>query len=342
MSKAATISRASVRCAALLCGCLPFAAPAHAQSPQQISLVIATGPGGGYDLYGRLAAQHLGRFLPGQPAVVARNMPGGGSVVAANWLYNSAPRDGSAIAILQNGTAFAPLFGVTQAQYRGDRFTWIASLNRLVNIGLVWHETPYAKVSDLFDREIVLGSSGGNTSALPNILNSLIGTKFKVVAGYKSTNDVTLAMERREVDGLLGTSWDSFKATKPDWVRDRKARVLLQVSFDRHDELPDVPNLSGLVKREEDRQLLEIVLARQIYGRPFAAPPGVPQESVKALQDPFARMAADKGFLAEADKRQAEITFNTGDEVKALVEKIYASPRPLIERAIVELNKAGE
>ncbi|MFN3890224.1 MAG: Bug family tripartite tricarboxylate transporter substrate binding protein [Beijerinckiaceae bacterium] len=315
---------------------------AMAQTPSQISLVIATGAGGGYDLYGRLAAQHLGRFLPGQPAVVARNMPGGGSIVAANWLYNSAPRDGTALAILQNGTAFAPLFGVAQAQFAGDKFTWLASLNRLVNIGLVWHETPFADVQDIFSREIVLGSSGGNTSTMPNILNSLLGTKFKVVAGYKSTNDVTLAMERREVDGLLGTSWDSFKATKSDWVRDRKARVLLQVSFDSHAELAGVPNLSSLVKRPEDRELLEVVLARQIYGRPFAAPPGIPATSAKALQEAFRKMAADKNFLADADKRQAEITFNTGDEVKALVEKIYASPRPLIERAIVELNKAGE
>lgn len=315
---------------------------AHAQSaPPQISLVIATGAGGGYDLYGRLAAQHLGRFLPGQPAVVPRNMPGGGSIVAGNWLYNSAPRDGSAIAILQNGTAFAPLFGVAQAQFEGNKFTWIASLNRLVNIGLVWHETPFRDVKDIFEKEIVLGSSGGNTSALPNILNSLLGTKFKVVAGYKSTNDVTLAMERKEVDGLLGTSWDSFKATKSDWVRDNKARVLLQVSFDSHAELAGVPNLSGLVKRPEDRQLLEVVLARQIYGRPFAAPPGVPAAAAKTLQDAFAQMAADKEFLADADKRKAEIVFNSGDEIRTLVERIYASPRPLIERAIVELNKAG-
>ena len=315
---------------------------ARAQAPApQISLVIATGAGGGYDLYGRLAAQHLGRFLPRQPAVVPRNMPGGGSVVAANWLYNSAPRDGSAIAILQNGTAFEPLFGVTQAQYEGDKFTWLASLNRLVNIGLVWHETPFRDVRDMFDKEIVLGSSGGNTSTMPNMLNSLLGTKFKVVAGYKSTNDVTLAMERREVDGLLGTSWDSFKATKSDWVRDRKARVLLQVSFDSHSELAGVPNLSGLVKREDDRRLLDLVLARQIYGRPFAAPPGIPAEAATQLQEAFAKMAADKDFLADADKRQAEIVANTGDEVKALVERVCRTPRPIIERAIVELKKAG-
>lgn len=310
-------------------------------APSQISLIISSGAGGGYDLYGRLAAQHLGRFLPGKPSVVPRNMPGGGSVVAANWLYNSAPRDGSAIAILQNGTAFEPLFGVTQAQYEGDKFTWLASLNKLVNIGLVWHETPFRETRDLFDREIVLGSSGGNTSTLPNMLNALIGTKFKVVAGYKSTNDVTLAMERREVDGLLGTSWDSFKATKSDWVRDRKARVLLQVSFDRHPELDGVPNLTGLTRNEDDRQLLEVVLARQIYGRPFAAPPGLSRETASQLQTAFAKMGADPEFLADADKRQAEILVNTGDEVKALVERVYRTPRAVIERAIVELKKAG-
>ncbi len=322
------------------CCCAPVAAKAQ-QIPPQVSLVIATGQGGGYDLYGRLAAQHLGRFLPGKPTIVPRNMPGGGSIVAANWLFNSAPRDGGAIAILQNGTAFAPLFGIQQAQFQGDKFTWLASLNRLVNIGLVWRDTPFTSVKDIFEKEIVLGSSGGNTSAMPKILNSLLGTKFKIVAGYKSTNDVTLAMERREVDGLLGTSWDSFKATKADWVRDKKARVLLQVSFDSHAELPDVPNLSGLVKRKEDRDLLEVVLARQIYGRPFAAPPGLPKDVASAFQKAFLAMGADKEVLADADKRRAEITVNSGDEIKALVERIYASPRPIIERAIVELNKAG-
>lgn len=310
-------------------------------SHSQVSLVISSGAGGGYDLYGRLAAQHLGRFLPGKPTVVPRNMPGGGSIVAANWLFNSAPRDGTAIAILQNGTAFEPLFGVTQAQYEGDKFTWLASLNRLVNIGLVWHETPFDDLRDLFEKEIVLGSSGGNTLTLPKLLNSIIGTKFKVVAGYKSTNDVTLAMERREVDGLLGTSWDSFKATKSDWVRDRKARVLLQVSFDKHPELDGVRNLVGLTRNDDDRQLLEVVLARQIYGRPFAAPPGIPKETAAMLTAAFLKMSSDMDFLVDADKRQAEILVNTGDEVRALVERIYRTPRPVIERTIAELKKAG-
>lgn len=336
--------RAVLRALALLASLsLPVAVgQVHAQgAPSQISLVISSGPGGGYDLYGRLAAQHLGRFLPGKPTIVPRNMPGGGSVVAANWLYNSAPRDGAAIAILQNGTAFEPLFGVTQAQYEGDKFTWLASLNKLVNIGLVWHETSYRDLRDVFEKEIVLGSSGGNTSTLPNMLNSLIGTKFKVVAGYKSTNDVTLAMERREVDGLLGTSWDSFKATKSDWVRDRKARVLLQVSFDKHPELDGVPNLVGLTRSDDDRELLEVVLARQIYGRPFAAPPGIPNETAAILKAAFVKMGSDRDFLAEADKRQAEILVNTGDEVRALVERVYRTPRSVIERAILELKKAG-
>jgi len=309
--------------------------------PSQVSLVISSGAGGGYDLYGRLAAQHIGRFLPGGPNVVARNMPGGGSIIAANWLYNTAPRDGSSIAMLQNGTAFEALFGRLQAQFEGDKFTWLASLNRLVNIGLVWHETPFRDVRDIFEKEIVLGASGGNTSTMPRLLNSLIGTKFRIVAGYKSTSDVTLAMERREVDGLLGTSWDSFKGTKADWVRDKKARILLQVSFDSHPELEGVPNLSKLVRSDADRELLEVVLARQVYGRPFAAPPGLSKELAETLQSAFARMGADKVFLDDAAKRNVEIVMNTGDEVGALVTRIHKTPRPILDRAISELNKAG-
>jgi tripartite-type tricarboxylate transporter receptor subunit TctC len=308
---------------------------------QPISLIISSGTGGGYDLYGRLVARHLGRHLPNNPAIVPRNMPGAGSIQAANYMYNSAPKDGTAIAIFQNGTAFEPLLGVTQAKYDGKKFNWLGSLNRLVNIALVWHQTPFYSAADLFTKQIIVGGNPGNTTTMPNLLNGVLGTKFKVIPGYQGSNDITLAMERGELDGLVGTSWDSFKATKSDWVRDKKARILLQVSFGKHAELPDVPDLEGFVKNDDDRKLLEVILARQEYGRPFAAPPDVPAAIVGQLRKAFEAMAADKEFLSDAERINAEIVVNTGDQIAALVDRIYNSPRPVIDRAIVELKRAG-
>lgn len=308
---------------------------------QSMSLVIASGTGGGYDLYGRLVARHLGRFLPNHPMIVPKNMPGAGALMAANYLFNSAPRDGSTIAIFQNGTAFEPLLGVPQAKYDGKAFNWIGSLNKLVNIVLVWHETPFHSANDLFTKEIVVGGNPGNTTTLPRLLNGILGTKFKVIAGYQGSNDITLAMERRELDGLVGTSWDSYKATKPDWVANKRARILLQVSFGKHEELPDIPDLESFVKNDDDRALLEVILARQVYGRPFVAPPGVPPATVKQLRSAFNTMAADKEFLADAARMNAEIVTNTGEEISALVDRIYHSPRPIVDRAILELRRAG-
>ena len=314
------------------------AAPALSQS---MSLVISSGTGGGYDLYGRLVARHLGRFLPKNPTIVPRNMPGAGALMAANYLYNAAPKDGTAIAIFQNGTAFEPLLGVTQAKYDGKKFNWIGSLNKLVNIALVWHETPFHTAKDLFTKEVVVGGNPGNTTTMPRLLNGVIGTKFKVIAGYQGSNDITLGMERRELDGLVGTSWDSYKATKPDWVANKRARILLQVAFGKHEELPDIPDLEGFVTNNDDRKLLEVILARQIYGRPFAAPPDVPEATVQQLRTAFSQMAADKEFLADAVRINAEIVVNTGEEIATLVDRIYNTPRPIIERAIAELKRAG-
>ncbi len=321
--------------------------PASAQSQstgQPITLIISSGQGGGYDAYGRLVARHLGRFLPGQPAVVPKNMPGAGSVVAANWLFNIAPKDGTAIGILQNGTAFEPLLRHDQARFDARRFNWLASLNRLVNIAVVWHEAPFHSAQDLFSKELVVGASGGgadNTSVMPRLLNGLVGTRFKVIAGYTGTNSIALAMERGEVQGLVGTSWDSLKATKPDWIAQGKARVPLQISFEKHPELPNVASVVDFIKDDEDRKLLEMILARQVYGRPFVAPPDLPAAVLRQLRDAFARMAADKEFLADADKLRLEIIVNRGEEIAALIERIYNSDPALVSRAIGELKKAG-
>jgi tripartite-type tricarboxylate transporter receptor subunit TctC len=330
---------------AVLAALCLFASGAAAQgNVPVVTLYIPSGIGGGYDTYGRLASRHLGRFLPGNPTLVPKNMPGAGGVVLANYLYNVAPKDGSAIALLQGGTPLAPLFGFPQAKYDVTQFHWLISLNRLVSIGVFWHTSPARTAADLFARDVVVGSSGGgdsSTEIMPRLLNRLAGTRFKIISGYKGTGDGMLAMERGEVEGIVGHELSALRAARPDWLRDHKARVVIQVGLSRSPDIPDVPNALDLVKDEDHRKAFALLLTRQVHGRPFVAPPGTPPQAVAALRQAFMAMAKDPAFLQDAAKMKADIVVNDGDEIAALYARTYATPRPLVERAIEEFKRAG-
>jgi tripartite-type tricarboxylate transporter receptor subunit TctC len=320
------------------------AAGAAEFKPSTVSVSIASGTGGGYDTYGRLAARHLGKFLPGNPAMVPKNQPGAGGIVLANYMYNVAPKDGSAIAILQAGTPFEPLFGNTQGKFDPLKFNWLISLNKLTNIGIFWHTTPIKTVDDLFKGDVLVGSSGGggaSTEVYPKLLNNLAHTHFKVVTGYKGTGETGLAMERGEVEGMVGTELSSLRANRPDWIRDKKIRIVIQVGITKSPELPGVASALDLVKDEDGKKVFELLLARQEHGRVFLAPPGVPAATVATLRTGFEKMAKDPAFLKDAEKLHAEIVVNSHEDVEALLKKTYASPKPLVERAIAEFRKAG-
>jgi tripartite-type tricarboxylate transporter receptor subunit TctC len=309
-----------------------------------ITVSIASGTGGGYDTYGRLAARHLGRHLPGNPALVAKNQPGAGGVVLANAMYNVAPKDGSALAILQAGTPFEPLFGNAQAKFDPQKFNWLISLNKLVNIGVFWRTSRVKTMGDLLTGEVIVGSSGGgnaSTEVYPHLLNNLAGTKFKVIAGYKGTGDTALAMERGEVEGIVGWELSSLRANKPDWLRDKKANIVIQVDLTRSADIPDVPSVIELIKNDDDRRVVELLLARQEHGRVFLAPPGTPADTVATLRKGFMAMATDKTFLDDAKKLHADIVVNSGEDVEALIKKTYSAPKPLVDRAVAEFKKAG-
>jgi tripartite-type tricarboxylate transporter receptor subunit TctC len=321
------------------------ATPAVAQfKAPTVAVYIPAGIGGGYDAYARLASRHLGRFLPGNPAIIPRNMPGAGGVIVANYLFNVAPKDGSAIALFMAGAPFEPLFGNTQAKYETLKFNWIMSLNRLVNIAIFWHESPVQTMQDFYKQEILVGSSGGgdaSTEVYPNLFNHLAGTKFKVVSGYKGNGEAMLAMERNEVHGIVGTELSSLRATRPDWIRDNKVRIVMQIGLSRSDDLPDVPSGLDLIKSKEGRAVFELLLARQEYGRPFALPPGTSPDVVAAFRQAFAAMAKDEAFLKDAAKMRADIIVGSGAEVSALFAKTYASPKPVVERAIATFKGAS-
>jgi tripartite-type tricarboxylate transporter receptor subunit TctC len=315
---------------------------ARAQHAQTVTIVIGSEPGGGYDAYGRLAARHLGRFLPGEPAVVPRNMPGAAGVTETNWLYNQAPRDGTAIGITQNGNPYEELFGNKNAHFDPRKFNYIMSLNRFVDLALVRSDTPFMTAKDAFDKQIIVGGiQNSDPGIMPELCNLLAGTKFKIINGYNSTTEIFLAIDRGEVQGLVGIAYDSLKATKPDWITEHKARILMQVGLERHPELPDIPTVMEFIKSPEDRAAAELILMRLSASRPFVAPPGVPAPVVKELRDAFAKMAKDPDFLADAKKIHAEVAVTTGDEMAAILDKAYKTPKPIIQRAAETLKKAG-
>jgi tripartite-type tricarboxylate transporter receptor subunit TctC len=307
---------------------------------QRITIVVGSPAGGGYDIYARLVGRHLGSMLPGNPGVVVDDMPGAGSLIAANWLANSAPRDGTAIAILPNPTLFEPLFGDVNAHFDMRKMNWLGSLNGETPVAAVLSKTSFISANDLLQREALIGASGSasDESRLPRLLNSLIHTKFKVVDGYPGTAGVALAMERGEVQGVVGDGLDSIKATKGDWLRDKKIRILLQITLTRDSELPAVPTALELAS-PENRDVLALLISRFKFGRLFMAPPGVPAPIVSTLQQGFRQMVDDVDFKRDVERSNLTIQFSSAEEVAATQNKFFASPQSVIDRASVELRK---
>jgi tripartite-type tricarboxylate transporter receptor subunit TctC len=333
---------------ALIAMLLGLSGPAVAQkvdfTNQKITLVIATPPGGGYDLYGRLAGRFLGQYLPGNPTIVPQNMPGAGSLIAANWLYNVAPRDGTAIGIVPSATAFENLLGNASARFDARKFNWLVSLNDYTAVAAVWHTAPFQSARDLLSRELVVGASGAasDVAVWPLLLNALIGSRTKVVRGYPGTAAITLAMERGEVAGVIGDDWASIKANKADWLREGKIRILLQLTGEPHPDLPDVPLARELATSEANARVLDLFVEREHYGRPFLAPPGTPPAIVAAYRDAFAKLIADPDFIRETEAARLIIKPASGEEMAALVERMYANPRPIIEQATALLRSVAE
>jgi tripartite-type tricarboxylate transporter receptor subunit TctC len=319
-----------------------FAAPfAWAQSPAEfykgrnVDLYIGYSVGGAYDLYARVIARHLGKHIPGNPTIVPKNMEGAGSLRLANWLYNVGPKDGTALATIGRGTAFDPLLGSKGAQFQADRFTWIGSANNEVSVCVAWKTSGVNKLEDVLAKELIVGGTGqaADTDQFPRVLNGVLGTKFKIVTGYPGGNDVTLAMERGEVKGRCGWSWSSVIATHKRWVDDKSIVVLAQLSLDKHPDLPDVPLIMDFAKSEDQQRMFKLIFARQVMGRPYLAPPGVPADRAEALRKAFMDTMQDPDFLAEAEKSQLEINPVAGAQVEKLVKELYQTPKALADKA---------
>jgi tripartite-type tricarboxylate transporter receptor subunit TctC len=305
-----------------------------------VDLYIGYSVGGGYDTYARLLAANMGRHIPGNPTMVAKNMPGAGSAKLANWLYNVAPKDGTAIGAIGRGTGFDPLFKIKGAQFDGIKFNWLGSANDEVSICVAWQGAGVTKLADVLAKELIVGGTGASadTDQFPKIMNGVLGTKFKIVTGYPGGNEVGLAMERGEVKGRCGWSWSSVKSLHMDWVKDKKIHILVQLSLAKHPDMPDVPLVMDLAKNDGDKRILKLIFTRQVMGRPFLAPPGIPAERVTALRKAFMDTLKDKGFLAAAEKAKLEITPVPGEKIQQLVQEAYDSPPALVAKAAALLH----
>jgi tripartite-type tricarboxylate transporter receptor subunit TctC len=301
----------------------------------RVTIVIGYTPGGVYDLYARTVARHIGKHIPGRPTVVAQNMPGAGSMKAANYIFGQAPKDGTQIAVFARGLAMQPLLNSTGVQYDATRLDWLGSPASEVSVVFSWHTKPFKTVDDLRAREMIVPATGtGADSAIfPYILNGVIGTKFKVVAGYPGAAETMLSIERGETDGSAATSWGNFASAKQEWIKDGKVNIILQLAMKKHPVLPKVPLVMDIATSAADRQVLELIFARQSMSYPFALPPGVPSDRLGALRAAFDATLKDAGFLADARQQKLEVDPVSGDQIKALVRSVYASPPAVIERA---------
>lgn len=325
----------AVLTALLVCGTARAQPAADFYKGKQIDLYIGYSTGGGYDVYARLLARHMAKHIPGAPTIVPKNMDGAGSLRLANWLYRVAPKDGSVFGTIGRGIPFDPIMGGKGAQFSATDFGWIGSANDEVSVCVSWSGTGVDKFEDLYKREMIVGGTGAtaDTDLFPKVINAVLGTKMKIVTGYPGGNDITLAMRRGEVQGRCGWSWSSIKTNHPQWVRDGTLKLLVQLSLEKHPDMPNVPLVMDMVKTPDQRAVLQAVFARQVMGRPFLAPPRVPADRLALLRKAFMETMKDKEFLAEAEKMKLEITPVTGEKVQALVAEIYRTPPAVLRKA---------
>jgi tripartite-type tricarboxylate transporter receptor subunit TctC len=337
------------RLVAILSALLLWVAPARSADDvaafyrgRQLRIVVGTAAGGGYDLFARAVARHIGAHIPGNPAVIVQNLPAAGGMVMTNQLYASAPRDGSVIGAPINGIPTAPLLAPAGAHFDATRLIWLGSTNREPYVAFVWRTAPVQSLAELRTRELIVGATAPGTTMVdfPLLTNDILGTKFRIVRGYEGTPQINTAIERGELEGQGGIGWAAVKAQVPQWITERKIKVIAQYGLKRHPDLADVPTMLELATSDPDRQALTMLFARTEYGRPYFVPPEVPAARVEALRRAFDATMRDPAFVSDAAKLQLEIDPMTGEAVQALVGDLAATPPDVVARvrAILEAS----
>ena len=333
LSRAVRLRTFAAACAAFgLIGTAP-ACCADFYQGKTINVLIGHSAGGGYDLYARVLAKYLGKHIPGNPNVVPSNMPGAGGLRAANYIYAAAPKDGTVFGTFSRGMAIAPLLGA--AQFDGRRFTWLGSSTTDVSVCITWNTSAIKSWDDVMSRQFVAGgeAAGSDPNIFALMYKNLLGAKIKLVSGYPGTNDITLAMERGEVDGLCGISWSTIKSRHADWIGSNKVNILVQAGPQKEPDLPNVPQAADLVKGPEQKQILRLLLTTHFMARPFAAPSDIPADRKDILRKAFDETMNDADLRAEAEKLKLDINPISGASIDALLREIYATPKDVAAKA---------
>jgi tripartite-type tricarboxylate transporter receptor subunit TctC len=323
--------------------------PARAADPiadfysgRNVQLVIGYAPGGGYDVYARALARYMGRHIPGNPSIVVQNMPGAGSIKAANYLYNIAPKDGSAFGGFSRGAFLDPLLGRADGvQYVAAKYGWLGSISNEVGVCAFRSDSGIATWQDMQRKPYVIGSTGAgaDSDVFPTVLRKMFGLPMKVVTGYHSAADVVLAISRKEVDGRCGWSWSSMMAWNKDLYQSKAVTVALQLASQKLAELPDTPSILEVARDADQQAALKLILSRQTMARPYVAPPGIPPERLAALRAAFDATMQDPVFLADAQRQDLEVRPVTGIAAEALINEIYASPPAVVKLAIEAMKE---
>jgi tripartite-type tricarboxylate transporter receptor subunit TctC len=313
---------------------------ARAQSVEEfykgktVNVVVGFSVGGGYDLYARHLARHIGKHIPGKPAIVPQNMAGAGSLRAANFIYTAAPKDGTAFGTFARTTGINPLLE-SGATFDGTKFSWLGSVTNDISTCVTWHTSAVKNWKDFLEKPVTLGGQAPSSEPdiFANLYRNVFGAKVKLVAGYPGTNEITLAMERGEVEGLCGLSWSTIKTRHAQWLKDKKINIIVQAGFKKEQEMANVPLVIEQTKDAEKLQILKLFLAAQEMARPFAAPPGIPADRKAALVAAFDATMKDREFLAEATKLNIDVNPVSGRDIDKLLAELYATPKAVLAKA---------
>jgi tripartite-type tricarboxylate transporter receptor subunit TctC len=306
-----------------------------------VGMVVGFNTGGAYDLYARVVARHMPKHMPGKPGFVVKNMQGAGSVIAANFLYNRSPRDGSEIGLIAGTAALEPLFGGTATQFDGQKFSWLGSVNEEVGACFTWHASKTSTPQQLMRDPVIIGSAGTSSLLVPSTLNAVLGANLRIVKGYKGTSDLLLALERGEVEGMCGMLYGVVQAERPDWLDKKLVNVLMQVSVEHNTKLGDAPSIMDFATSDDQRSLLRLLIGWTIMGRPFLAPPGVPKDRATALRAAFVATMKDEDFLQDAARNRLDVSPITAAEIERFLAESYATPQAVVNRAAKIMKEAN-
>lgn len=309
--------------------------PIGVKAAQTVTITVGFGAGGLYQITSQAIAQHMGQYLPGHPTVIVQTKPGAGGLLAANYIANVAPKDGSALAVLGGGNVLEPLFGNDAAQFDPRKLVWLGTIDTSVNLCAVWHTVPVNTLDDAMKREVIAGSTGrgSRTTTYPNALNATLGTKFKIVSGYPGGQELTNALERGEIESYCGIAYSALVARSPDWLRDKKLRFIGQLGYHKIPQTPEAPLVLDLMKNQRDRDAMSVLLIDTLISWPMVAPGGMPKDVEANLRQAYMRTLKDPGFLQEMARIKFDVNPVPGEKLEAEINRIYSLPKDVIQYA---------